>query len=302
MSITRIGHVAFTVTDLERSTRFAQDIIGLREVQRTDEVAYLTSATRHHQLRLRAGNHHVCDEIGFDVDSPEGWQTLLDRVADAGFDVTEGEDPLCTQVFRFTIDDGPTLALCSGAAATDHVRYSAPGARPRKLGHVTIASPATERIGSVLTNVLGFRLSDRLPLGEHADGDLTWYRCNADHHAIGLTPGPAGVHHYAFELDGFAAFGTMGDHLLANGKRYIWGPGRHGPGDNLFAYFEDADGSMIEIYSDMQQIEDESTYERSSWPDVASSANVWGPAPPAHWFGYSTPFSANVAAATGAPG
>jgi catechol 2,3-dioxygenase len=302
MSIARIGHIAFTVTDLDRSTHFAQDVVGLREVQRTDDVAYLTSTTRHHQLRLRAGKHHMCDEIGFDVDSPEGWRTLLDRVADAGFDVTEVEDPLFAQVFRFSIDDGPTLAICSGAAATEPIRYSAPGARPRKLGHVTLASPATERVGHVLTDVLGFRLSDRLPLGEHADGDLTWYRCNPDHHVIGLAPGTAGVHHYAFELDSFAAFGTMGDHLLANGKRYIWGPGRHGPGENLFAYFEDADGSMIELYGDMQQIEDESTYQLATWPDVASSANVWGPAPPDAWFGYSTPFSAKVPATTGVRG
>jgi catechol 2,3-dioxygenase len=302
MSIARIGHIAFTVTDLGRSARFAQEIIGLREIERTDEVAYLTSTTRHHQLRLRAGAHHACDEIGFDVDSSDGWRALRGRVADAGFDVTEDDDLLFDHVFHFTIDDGPTLAICSGAAAIEPVRYTAPGARPRKLGHVTLASPATEGLGTVLTDVLGFRLSDRLPLGEHADGDLTWYRCNTDHHALGLAPGAAGVHHYAFELDGFAALGTMGDHLLANGKHYIWGPGRHGPGENLFAYFEDADGSMIEFYSDMLQIEDETTYRLSSWPDVASSANVWGPAPPDVWFCYATPFGANIAAATRARG
>jgi catechol 2,3-dioxygenase len=298
MSIARIGHIAFTVTDLDRSTRFAQEIVGLREVKRTDELAYLTSTNRHHQLRLRAGSHHVCDEIGFDVDSPDNWTALRARVADAGFDIADVDDPLFAHVFHFDIEHGPTIAICSGVAATESVTYSALGARPRKLGHVTLASPDTRRVGSALEDVLGFRLSDRLPLGKHADGELTWYRCNTDHHAVGLCPGPAGVHHYAFQLDSFAALGAMGDHLLANGKRYIWGPGRHGPGQNLFAYFEDADGSMIELYTDMLQIETETTYQLSDWPDVASSANVWGPAPPDSWFAYSTPFAAHVVAAT----
>jgi hypothetical protein len=45
------------------------------------------------------------------------------------------------------------------------------------------------------------------------------------------------------------------------GQALHLGPGRHGPGQNVFAYFEDADGGMIELYSDMLQIEDESTYE-----------------------------------------
>jgi catechol 2,3-dioxygenase len=302
MSIARLGHIAFTVTDLARSARFAQEIVGLREVARTDDVAYLTSTSRHHQLRLRTGSHHVCDEIGFDTDSFGSWSILRDRVCAAGLDVTEVEDPLFAHLFRFTIEQGPTIAICNGAAATEPVLYSTPGARPRKLGHVTLASPDTAAVGSVLLDVLGLRLSDRLPLGEHADGELTWYRCNPDHHSVGLCPGAAGVHHYAFEVDSFAALGTMGDHLLANGTRYIWGPGRHGPGQNLFAYFEDTDGSMIELYTDMLQIEDESTYQLSEWPDVASSANVWGPAPPDPWFAFSTPFAAHVATATGTVG
>lgn len=294
MSITRIGHIAFTVTDLDRSTRFAQDVIGLRLVERTAEFAYLTSTTRHHQLRLRAGSRHACEEIGLDTDGPDSWRRIRSRVADAGFDVADVEDALFEHSFRFSIEDGPTIAVCSGVGTTERVLYTRPGTRPRKLGHVTLASPDTARVGSALTDVLGFRLSDRLPLGDHADGELRWYRCNTDHHGIGLTPGEPGVHHYAFEVDSFAALGAMGDHLLAHGIRYIWGPGRHGPGENLFSYFEDSDGSMVELYTDMLQIDDERGYQLGEWPDVASSANVWGPPPPESWFLYSTPFVAPV--------
>lgn len=291
MSIVRLGHIAFTVADLDRSIRFAEEIVGMRVVDRIDDTAYLSSNSRHHQLRLTSGEEHGCEEIAFDADDFDGWQRLLDKASAAGLEVIgANDDPFAEHKARIYIPDGPSVAVCCGAAAISPARYSTLGVRPLKLGHVTVASPDVEGVGRILTEVLGLRLSDRLPLGEHADGELRWYRCNADHHAIGLCPGEAGVHHYAFGIDSFAAFGVVGDHLLANAITYIWGPGRHGPGDNLFAYFKDADGSMIEFYADMEQIEDETSYKLREWPDVASSANVWGPAPPQEWFEVSTPF------------
>lgn len=290
MSIHRIGHVAFTVSDLERASRFAEEVIGLRQVRRDDDVAYFTSNGRHHQLRLRAGATHACEEIAFDVERPEDLAQLRAAVMGAGIEVVDAAGPHVPRGIRFSVPDGPTIALCHGVASTAAPAYSTLGARPRKLGHVTIASPDTAGVARVLTDVLGFRISDRLPLGDHADGELSWYRCNADHHGLGLTPGKAGVHHYAWELDGFSSYGVMGDHLLTRGIRYIWGPGRHGPGENTFAYFPDSEGSMIELYDDMLQIEDDAGYELAQWPDVESSANVWGPPPPPEWFAFATPF------------
>lgn len=302
MGITRLGHIAFEVEDVERSAAFAETITGLRSVSATDGVAFLTSNDRHHQLQLDRGQSHRCLEVGFDVTGPEEIDRIAERAAAAGLGVGE---PSATEgierKIQVEIPDGPTLALCTGVATSTPQIYSTLGTRPRKLGHVTIASPDVERVGTVLTEVLGFRLSDQLPLGDHADGELRWYRCNSDHHALGLTPGPSGVHHYAFEVDGFAAFGAMGDHLLVNGIRYIWGPGRHGPGANLFSYYEDADGSMIEFYADMLQIVDDDAYELGEWPDVESSANVWGPPPPQRWFEYSTPFAGLAAPAGSSP-
>jgi catechol 2,3-dioxygenase len=292
MTIVRLGHVSFAVPELDRSTRFAEDVIGLRLVERLGDVAYLSSTERRHQLVLRAGPTLSCDEIAFDVSDAGALDRLATRASEAGLDVLEdADDPFVDRKLRFTIPNGPPVALCYGAATLRAESYSTLGVRPRKLGHVTIATPDGDGVGNILTQVLGMRLSDRLPLGEHADGELRWYRCNSDHHAIGITPGPAGVHHYAFEIDNLASFGILGDHLLVNGIRYIWGPGRHGPGHNLFAYFPDADGGMIEVYSEMTQIDDENAYSMVDWPDVESSANVWGPPPPLSWFGFSVPFA-----------
>ena len=52
---------------------------------------------------------------------------------------------------------------------------------------------------------------------------------------IGIALGPrAGLNHYAWGVESLAILGQLGDVLARNGGRFIWGPGRHGAGRNLF--------------------------------------------------------------------
>jgi hypothetical protein len=77
----------------------------------------------------------------------------------------------------------------------------------------------------VLTGPLGFRLSDTVP------GVLSWYRCSADHHGIAIAPGTvSGLHHYVFELDGWASMQAFADHLTLNDVLLTWDPVVTGPG------------------------------------------------------------------------
>ena len=41
---------------------------------------------------------------------------------------------------------------------------------------------------------------------------------------------------------------------LARGEKLIWGPSRHGPGNNQFIYFHDADGAMVECCADLARM------------------------------------------------
>jgi len=163
-----------------------------------------------------------------------------------------------------------------------------PGVRPKKFGHATFASADPDGLEKILAEVLGFRVSDRIP------GLLVWMRCNSDHHGIGIVQGRSGLNHYAFELEGWGSFEGLADHMITRDVTFIWGPGRHGPGDNLFCYVEDPEGSMCEFFSDMVQVEDEATHQPRDWPQAPTSLNQWGPAPDPVWFDYSTPHLAGL--------
>jgi hypothetical protein len=82
----------------------------------------------------------------------------------------------------------------------------------------------------------------------------------------------------------------MLDQLASHGYRLEWGPGRHGPGHNLFSYHRDCDGNLVELFTEMDVIIDQETgrflprpwHETDPqfpqvWVPSAEIANAWGP-------------------------
>ena len=59
-----------------------------------------------------------------------------------------------------------------------------------------------------------------------------------------------------------------------------WGPGRHGPGNNLFNYFIDPFGIVIEYTADVQQVDD--SYQPrgpEDWKWPPGRVDQWGISP-----------------------
>jgi len=89
---------------------------------------------------------------------------------------------------------------------------------------------------------------------------MTFLRCNPNHHSFGLIAFPwRGLQHAAFDVGGRAelleAIIQMGD----RGVKRVDGPGRHGPGNMLFSYFEDPEKNLLEWVTEIQQINETST-------------------------------------------
>ena len=83
--VTRIGHIALRVPDLDAAVDFQRDVIGMIETERTGSVSYLTCNERHHELILihdpvRRGYDH----IGLEVPDPEALESMKATVTSAG--------------------------------------------------------------------------------------------------------------------------------------------------------------------------------------------------------------------------
>lgn len=148
-------------------------------------------------------------------------------------------------------------------------------ARPRKVSHVVLNTADMDGLQDWYCRVLGFRVSD------YSGHQMVFLRCSTDHHSIALVDGQyPSVNHVAFELPSINEFMRSIGRMKEIGIAPTWGPGRHGPGDNPFAYFVSPSGFVIEFTSELQQI-DENTHEVQVWPrDVPEKMDQWMTAGP----------------------
>jgi hypothetical protein len=53
-----------------------------------------------------------------------------------------------------------------------------------------------------------------------------------------------------------------------------WGPGRHGPGNNLFFFIHDTDGNWVEISAELEVVKPDRAV--GAWPHEERTLNRWG--------------------------
>ena len=76
--------------------------------------------------------------------------------------------------------------------------------------------------------------------------------------------------------------------LALRGHNFLWGPGRHALGANIFTYHIDPAGAVLEVTTGMIEIADEREWVTQVWsPDTPASAVMWGPYPPESFRGTS---------------
>jgi catechol 2,3-dioxygenase-like lactoylglutathione lyase family enzyme len=277
MVVSRIGHMALRVSDLDAAVDFQVKVIGMVEVERVGRTSYLTCNERHHELMLieDPDGHRGYDHIGLEVADAAALEAIAARVTDAGGTLLGPVHDGGPGIDRARFVRGPgghVFKLFCGMATG---APPPPGDRPVKFEHVSVKARWQRPLERFLRDGLGFGLSDRM--GRFA----SWWHCNGDHHgmAIALAPKPE-LAHYAYTFPDFASLGRAADRLAARGRKCVWGPSRHGPGNNHFLYFKDEDGALVECCSEIAQLPPFGGYQPRKWPGDLSMINQWGGPPP----------------------
>ena len=142
---------------------------------------------------------------------------------------------------------------------------------PVKLTHVVMNSADAEATADFAEAVLGFKVSDRTK-------GMVFVRCNASHHSMAFArAGFSSLNHIAFEMTDLDAVMRGIGRLRDNGAAPAWGPGRHGPGDNAFAYYVAPFGAVVEFSTAVEQVPDDykvGAPEDWSWPE--NRIDQWG--------------------------
>jgi catechol-2,3-dioxygenase len=272
-----MGHIGLRVPDLDAAVDFQREVIGMVESERSAGVSYMTCNERHHELILiQDPVQRGYDHIGLQVEDPQALELAKSQVVSAGGEllgeIYDGE-PGIDRALRLRAPGGHVFKLFCGMETGEPLDD---GDRPLKFEHVSVKVRKPGPFERFLQDGLGFRFSDRM--GPFA----SWWHCDPDHHGMAVVlAAKAELSHYAYAWPDFNALGRVADRLkAARDRKPIWGPSRHGPGDNHFLYFHDNDGAMIECCSELAKMPPEGDYQARKWPIDPTTINQWGGPPP----------------------
>lgn len=250
-SISEIGYVSLATRDLRASIDNAEKILGLTTLETTKDRAYFSSGTGTRDLVYTASDVDGADHFGLIAPNLEEFEAIRAKVQDRGYRIVSRDSiqDFIEVGFAFIGPEGFTFNIHLGESRYD--RRSG-GYGPDRLGHFTVRCQNPLAFVEFLVQVLDFRVSDRIGVDQGF-----FLRCNPDHHGIAIVKSDwTGLHHHAWETQSIADLGRLGDRLAAAGSRLIWGPVRHGAGHNIAAYYEEPNGSVIELYTDLERIYD----------------------------------------------
>ena len=277
---TAVSHIGFTVPDVDQTARFYQKVLGMHihgETQHREGLR-LGWGTGHHVVDLYPGQAGL-DHFGFEVRDSDGISGIEQRLAENGISYSALPDGMLdepldgTEGIQVTDPDGNTVHF-HGPVQRQGENSADTGRRPIKFQHTTIGTNDLEPQLDFYVKIVGFRISDQL-----SDGRFAWLRSDPDHHTLAIVNvgRRGGLDHYSYDLAQWEDFKQWCDRLSELGVDVQWGPGRHGPGNNLFIFFDDPAGNHIELSAEMEKFyDDRVAYIPRQWSPVPNTINLWG--------------------------
>ena len=267
MNLQRLAHVELRVEDLDAAVEFYGRVLGLVEVNRDGDTAYLSGrASAGWDLALSTGGQGL-DHFAFVAESEADVAGARESLTAAGVTVRplpEDDNSGARDGIRFTIRSGHEMEL---VVLGDPVVYlggtrvlpvGPGGIAPLPLDHITLMTSDLDETVDFLTSVLGFRCTELL---EGDDGvrfgaflrtrdqhhDLAYFRCAPE-----LSPQ---INHVAFRVGSIEDLRRAADIAVGLGWELDCSPGRHVAGNNLFLYIKDPSGNRTELSGDLAHIE-----------------------------------------------
>jgi len=306
-----LAWLEFEKTDLEHARDFAC-AFGFAVAAHTPDWLQLRGANAGPPcMVIRRGSKSRFIGAAFKATEPRDLQRLADAT---GKSIAQLPEPIGGRVVDLTAPDGTTVRVVNGVHAlpalstqpaqrlnfaTQVQRSNATQRPPRvpavveRLGHLVLQSTKYRESLDWYLQHLGLIVSDFLYYeGQRERGPtMSFIRCDrgavlTDHHTLALTLGPTDRYvHSAYQVADLDALAAGGEYLRERGYQRSWGIGRHIQGSQIFDYWRDPDGVMVEHFTDGDLFDH--TVPPEWAPMKASGLAQWGPPPTKDFLGLS---------------
>jgi len=306
--VAHLGRVELLTPDFDASLRFFVDVLGLDEVAREGESAYLRGWGDYERssLKLTPANRSGVGTIVWRATSDAALQRRVAAIEATGrgtgwSDGTVGHG----RTYGFTDPDGHAMAVYyeseyhvpAGtrvpALKNQPQKMTTRGAAVRRLDHVNVWCRDIGENSAYMIDTLGFRISEQV-LDDDGRQIGSWLHVTPKSYDLAygrIDPdGIAGrLHHVAFAVDAREYVLRAADVFLDEGVRIEVGPAKHAVQQTFFLYVFEPGGNRIEVISDGRLIL------APDWPPVTWTleerrrGQAWRTAMPESWFTYATP-------------
>ncbi len=277
MAVSRLGALAFDVTDIPAWRKILVGILGMEERPRASESdpVLIRFDELEHRIALHPGETDGIRLITWEVDTPEELRDLAARVTAYGIEVEwreHGDNATrdWNESFTFLDPEGFATEIRYGAT-WDHNEFRPSGVvsgfvtGDMGLGHLVVICKDYAGTVDFYLNVLGFKLSDYIVW----DGaDATFFHCNGRHHSLALMNecfGQKGgdFNHFMVEVKDLDDTGRAYDRITKDGVPLRMDFGRHTNDGMTSFYVRTPSGFAIEVGNGGIVIDDD--WEVKTW-------------------------------------
>lgn len=264
----RLHHIKITSDQPPVLLDFYQRVLEEQPRELSDGQWLLAGGER--RIVIGRGPRNALAYSAFAIDDPARVAALQEFVAAQGINVQPAPSPLFgKEAFAVTDPDGNALVFGTPEEDAPALDDRLPG----RLQHSVVGSPQLAELAAYREK-LGFVISDEV---KDDEGNLTavFLRSDPEHHSQALfgTKDPK-FDHFSMEARSWNDIRDWADHLGSMRIPLSWGPGRHGPGNNLFFMVCDADGNMVEVSAEIEHMDRD--VPARTWKHEPHTLNLWG--------------------------
>jgi catechol 2,3-dioxygenase-like lactoylglutathione lyase family enzyme len=285
-----MGYVVVAAPQIDACAADIADIIGLQTRWRNDTTVLMSSNAKQCEVAYVQAPARGIRSVGLEAIDAAAVDEVLRRAKSENLKIIADTPsvPGIERAVRFHTPFGPILEVHTPSPRDPAPIHSRPPIRAKRLDHVNLRVSDPRGFHDLVTTMLGMRLSDRTE-----DFSRAWYRgADGFHHSLAAGVGE-GLHHYGFDAHSVLDLVGVADTLVAKGRTLLWGIGHHGPGNNIFSYYIDPNGCVVETSFGMERIDNDALYQPGVWDSDYDKRvlDLWGSKPPANYAAALTPFA-----------
>jgi len=277
LSNTFLHHLSVQSPDPEKLSIFYSNNIGMnvQKITHQKKTKWMCFGNDR-RIIFTEGNKKQLDFAAFSIKDFDSFKIYKETVLSKDVEIFDYETPFFTK-FSFGVKDPDGNILIFGLSENkEGIVYSSSFTDKiyAPLQHLTFKSKNVEKFEKFYDEKLGFFVSDRV-LKDNGELATSFLTSNHEHHTIACFKANVDeIDHHSYETGEWQRIKEWCDSFERKGIQLKWGPGRHGPGNNLFIFIEDPDTNWIEISAELETIHDRKV---KIWKHEPKTLNLWGP-------------------------